>query len=90
MRTVFSVYFILVNLAAFFLMGSDKKRARKGLWRIPERTLFLAAALGGSAGAVLGMYIFRHKTRHWYFIIGMPLILLIQTGLAVWLMLSFS
>ena len=66
-------------------MGLDKRKAKKNLWRIPEKTLFLSAILGGSAGAIAGMYVFHHKTRHWYFVIGMPLILVIQIGLGIWL-----
>lgn len=79
------IYLILINLAAFVLMGLDKRKAKKNLWRIPEKTLFLSAILGGSAGAIAGMYVFHHKTRHWYFVIGMPLILVIQIGLGIWL-----
>lgn len=83
--SIFILYLCIINLAAFFLMASDKRRARKGLWRIPEKTLFLSAVLGGSAGALLGMYIFHHKTRHWYFVIGMPLILILQAAAGIWL-----
>ena len=79
------IYLVLINLAAFVLMGLDKRKARKNLWRIPEKTLFLSAILGGSAGAIAGMYVFHHKTRHWYFVIDMPLILVIQIGLGIWL-----
>ena len=79
------IYLVLMNLAAFVLMGLDKRKAKKNLWRIPEKTLFLSAILGGSAGAIAGMYVFHHKTRHWYFVIGMPLILVIQIGLGIWL-----
>lgn len=79
------IYLVLINVAAFVLMGLDKRKARKNLWRIPEKTLFLSAILGGSAGAIAGMYVFHHKTRHWYFVIGMPLILVIQIGLGIWL-----
>ena len=71
-------YLVCINLAAFALMGLDKRRARNRQWRIPEKMLFLAALLGGSAGAWAGMYVFRHKTRHWYFVVGMPVILLAQ------------
>ena len=60
-------YFILLTLAGLILMGIDKGRARRKAWRIPERTLFLIAFLGGGLGALLGMYIFRHKTRHMKF-----------------------
>ena len=77
------VYLILVNLAALILMYSDKQRAIRGHWRISERTLFLSAILGGSIGAIAGMYLFHHKTRHWYFVIGMPAILMIQIVLLV-------
>ena len=79
------IYLVLINLAAFVLMGLDKRKAKKNLWRIPEKTLFLSAILGGSAGAIAGMYVFHHKTRHWYFVIGMPLILVLQIGLGIWL-----
>lgn len=69
-------YLLIVNIVAFFLMGIDKKKAQTGAWRIPEKTLFLSAILGGSVGAIAGMQLFRHKTRHRSFVIGMPLILL--------------
>lgn len=69
-------YLLIVNIAAFFLMGIDKKKAQTGAWRIPEKTLFLPAILGGGVGAIAGMQLFRHKTRHRSFVIGMPLILL--------------
>ena len=74
----------VINAAAFFLMWLDKRKAkRKGARRIRERTLFLSALLGGSAGAVAGMWTFRHKTRHWYFVWGMPGILAVQIMIAV-------
>lgn len=71
-------YLILINLVGFFLMGIDKLKSKKRGFRIPEATLFAAAIFGGSIGAWAGMYIFRHKTRHWYFIYGLPLILALQ------------
>lgn len=74
------------SAAAFAMMGIDKKRARRGDWRIPEKTLFLAALLGGSPGAILGMRAFRHKTRHWYFKFGMPAILIAQLALLGWIL----
>lgn len=64
-------------------MGIDKRRAKRGAWRIRERTLFLLALFGGSAGAIAGMWLFHHKTRHWYFVVGMPAILILQVGAAV-------
>ena len=83
-RIVF-IYLVIINLIAFLLMAMDKSRARKHHWRIPEKTLFLSAILGGSIGAIAGMYTFHHKTRHWYFVIGMPAILILQVVLAVWI-----
>ncbi len=77
------VYLLLVNLIAFALMGIDKSKAKRGAWRIPEKSLFLSAIIGGSVGAILGMQIFRHKTKHWYFQYGMPLILVLQIILGV-------
>lgn len=74
--TVF--YLLALNLAGLLSMGIDKQRARKHRWRIPEKTLFLIAALGGSAGSILGMLLFRHKTRHLSFRLGMPAILALQ------------
>lgn len=71
-------YVVLINLVGIAVMGIDKKRAITQKWRIPEKTLFLVAFLGGSIGCWMGMYVFRHKTRHWYFVLGMPAILLIQ------------
>ena len=77
-------YLLVINIVAFVLMYEDKRRARKNLWRISERTLFTAALLGGSIGGLCGMYFFRHKTKHWYFRIGFPVILCAQIALAVW------
>jgi len=67
-----------MNLIAFALMGIDKHRAKAGKWRIKEVTLFLVTALFGGLGGTLGMYVFRHKTKHWYFKIGFPVLLIIQ------------
>lgn len=69
---------MICNLCGFFAMYADKKKAMHHRWRIPEKTLFLIAISGGSLGSILGMQIFRHKTKHWYFVAGMPAILLIQ------------
>lgn len=71
-------YILIINIIGFMLMGIDKHRAKRGAWRIPEKTLFGCALLGGSLGTTLGMYAFRHKTKHWYFKYGMPLILILQ------------
>lgn len=77
-------YLIALNLLAFFLMALDKAKARRGARRIPEKVLFLTAALGGSLGAILAMAAFRHKTRHLSFVFGLPLILLLQLILALY------
>ena len=83
-------YLALVNLWAFALMGFDKRRAKmRGAQRVRERTLFLSALLGGGLGACLGMWIFRHKTKHWYFVVGMPLILLAEAALGWWVYCRF-
>lgn len=78
-----ALYLLFINLLAFALFGADKRRAQNGRWRIPERTLFLAAILGGSIGAIAGMRIFRHKTRHKRFFIGLPVILAAEVLLTV-------
>ncbi len=79
------IYLVAANIAGFVLMGADKSKARRGAWRIPEKTFFIVSLLGGSLGTFLGMMIFRHKTRHWYFILGIPLIIILQAGIAIWL-----
>lgn len=78
-------YLIIINIAGLFVMWLDKYKARRHLWRIPEKTLFFVSLIGGSAGAICGMYMFRHKTKHWYFVIGFPIILMIQIALGIWL-----
>ena len=86
----FLLYLLLINAAAFVLMLVDKVKAKKNRWRISERTLMLSAALGGSVGALLGMYTFRHKTKHIKFTLGVPAILLAQLALAAWLILKIG
>lgn len=83
--TVLLVWLAVINLQTFIVYGADKRRARKGKWRVPEKTLFLLPLLGGSIGALLGMRVFHHKTKHWYFVWGIPAILLAQIALAVWI-----
>lgn len=68
----------LMNIIAFYMFWQDKRNARKGWWRIPENTLLGVAFIGGSLGALLGMYIFRHKTKHWKFKVLIPLFLIIH------------
>ena len=72
------LYLIIINAAGFLLMLADKRKARRGAWRIPEATLIGAAALGGSIGVLAGMYLVRHKTRHLKFTLGVPFILIVQ------------
>ena len=72
------LYLLLINAAGFLLMLVDKLKAKKNLWRIPEKTLFLVTALFGALGGTLGMKVFRHKTKHWYFKWGFPALLAVQ------------
>lgn len=81
-------YFLVMNLIGFAIMGIDKRRAIKRLWRIPESTFFIVALIGGSLGSIIGMQVFRHKTKHWYFVYGMPAILLLQIGALIALLYS--
>ena len=71
-------YYLLVNFLGFYAMYTDKLRAKKRAFRIPEATLFAIAIIGGAIGCIFGMYTFRHKTKRWYFVYGMPLILILQ------------
>lgn len=81
MTKLILLYLLLINAIGFLLMLTDKRKAQKNLWRIPESTLLWVAALGGSVGSLAGMYTFRHKTRHLKFTLGIPLILALQLGL---------
>ena len=84
-QTVLLIWVLAWTLIAFALMGIDKWKAKHDSWRIPEKTLFLSAILGGSVGALAGMYLFRHKTKHLSFTVGMPLILAAQIVLVLFL-----
>lgn len=81
-------YLICINLAGLISMGVDKRRAIRHQWRISEANLFLIALLGGSLGSIIGMQLFRHKTRHWYFVWGMPVIFFIELALLLWIFLG--
>ena len=85
-----AIVLVVMNIAAYVLMGVDKKRAKAGAWRIPEKTLFLVTGLFGGRGGTLGMFLLRHKTKHWYFRLGFPAMLAAQVILlvagAVWLL----
>ena len=83
------LYLALVNAVAFLLMLVDKIKAKKNLWRIKESTLILSAVLGGSIGALAGMYTFRHKTRHPKFTVGIPLILALQVAAVLYIIMKF-
>ena len=76
--TLIIIYLVVINSISFIMMGLDKYKAKKRAWRIPESTLFVLALIGGSIGSIAGMHLFHHKTRHWYFLYGMPAILIIQ------------
>ena len=80
------LYLLIINALGFLLMLVDKYKARNGLWRIPEATLMGVAALGGSIGSLIGMYLVRHKTQHPKFTVGIPAILIAQLALAFWLL----
>ena len=84
------LYLLLINLCAFLGMGTDKNRAKKDRWRIPEKTLFLPVILGGGLGGILGMHMFHHKTRHWYFRYGFPAIFLIESAFLLFLLWKFA
>ena len=86
MTKLILLYLLIVNAIAFLLMLADKQKAKKKLWRIPESTLLLSAAIGGSIGSLAGMYTFRHKTKHLKFTLGVPVILVLQMA-AVFLFL---
>ena len=80
------IYLAIINAVAFLLMLVDKYKAKKNLWRIPERTLMGVAALGGSVGSLAGMYIVRHKTKHLKFTIGIPAILTLQIAAVIFIL----
>lgn len=72
------IYFVVINIIGFFIMWLDKQKAKKGAWRIPEKTLFIITALGGGIGTIAGMYTFRHKTQKLGFVIGFPFITILE------------
>ena len=86
MVTLILLYLLIVNAIAFLLMLADKQKAKKKLWRIPESTLLLSAAIGGSIGSLAGMYTFRHKTKHLKFTLGVPAILILQIAAVLYLL----
>ena len=81
------IYLIVINLIGFYIMWSDKRKAKWGKWRIPENTLFMVTALGGGIGTIAGMYTFRHKTKKLKFTVGLPAILILEIILGIYLAL---
>ena len=90
MAQVFWIGILILNVVTFFVYGIDKLKAKKSLWRIPESTLLILAAVGGSVGAYLGMKVWHHKTLHKKFSLGVPAILLLHLALLVYIMSSSS
>ena len=88
MKLILIVWIAVMSLVAFGAFGLDKYKAKAGRWRIPERTLFILAILGGGIGAFLGMKVFHHKTLHKQFVIGIPAIMIVQIALIAWLWLK--
>ena len=86
MQQAILIYFLAINIIAFIVYGIDKLKARKNLWRIPESTLLLIAVIGGSIGAWMGMYVWHHKTMHLKFKYGVPIILVAQVALGVYIL----
>ena len=82
------IYLLIINILGFLAMGIDKLKAKRGSWRIPENTLFTFTILGGGVGTILGMYIFRHKTKKKKFTIGMSVILILEVILVIYILLK--
>ena len=83
------IYLLIINIIAFTMYGIDKWKAQRNQWRISEKMLLFLAVIGGSAGAMAGMYILHHKTLHKKFTIGVPLILVIQVMIFICIMENF-
>ncbi len=84
------IYLVIMNIGVFLLYGFDKWKAKADRWRVPEKTLLLTALAGGSLGALLGMEVFHHKTKHWKFRILVPLCLIIHVGILVYCLWRFE
>lgn len=82
------LYLLAINLFGFFIMWIDKRKAKKGAWRIPEKTLFIITALGGGIGTIVGMYTFRHKTQKLNFVIGFPFITILEIIGIIWFFIT--
>ena len=88
MKEIVVIYLVVINVVAFVVYGVDKYKAKRGRWRTPEATLLGLAAIGGSIGALLGMRVWHHKTMHKKFQYGVPLILIAQIALVVFILRS--
>ncbi|MBO4654144.1 MAG: DUF1294 domain-containing protein [Bacteroidales bacterium] len=86
LKAIIIFYLMIINIITFFLYGVDKWKAQRSHWRIPESALLGMAAIGGSVGAWLGMQVWRHKTQHSIFRYGVPIILMVQVALLVWIL----
>lgn len=82
------MYMVAISLFGLFQMGYDKKQAKKGFWRVPEKTLFLTAAAGGAMGVFMGMKLFRHKTKHKSFTLGIPMLLMLNLLVVGWIAIN--
>lgn len=78
------IYLVIINIIGFLIMFIDKQKAKKGKWRIPEKTIFIVTVLGGGIGTVSGMYAFRHKTQKVNFVIGLPLITILEIAAIIY------
>jgi len=85
MKVLLWIFIAVMNVLSYLLMGLDKRAAQDGRWRVPEKTLFLVTALFGGLGGVMGMHVFRHKTKHWYFRVFFPVLLIVQIAVLVML-----
>ena len=90
MKLYIFIWMAVVSVIGFILMGVDKAKAKKGAWRISEKTLLGTALLGGGAGVWLGMEVFRHKTKHWYFKYGVPVICILEILAVLYFKFNFS
>ena len=79
------LYLAMINIIGFFMMWSDKRKAKKGKWRIPEQTLFIVTALGGGIGTIAGMYTFRHKTQKLKFTVGLPVLVILEIVVIIYI-----
>lgn len=87
-KLIILIYILAINIIGFAIMGIDKLKAIHHAWRIPEHTLFIIALIGGALGGTLGMFTFRHKTKHWYFLYGFPFIFVVHVVLVGYLLNS--